>query len=93
MSLDRSYSPVVLADSWLAVCCAISNSPSLHRYSVMPVARRLWQPMRVAIPAASARRQIIRYTSACDIGRSDNAPCGPKLRRKGEEPRAIREAS
>jgi len=30
------------------------------RYSVMPVARKLWQPILVAMPASRARRRIMR---------------------------------
>jgi hypothetical protein len=41
--------PVVRADSWPAICCAISSLPPFWRYVGMPVARKLWQPMRVAI--------------------------------------------
>ena len=36
--------------SWLAICWAISSLPQLRRYSMMPVARKLWQPIFVSMP-------------------------------------------
>ncbi len=40
----------------------------------MPVARKLWQPMRMQMPAASAQRPITRKTSPCPIGLPDKRP-------------------
>lgn len=37
--------------------------PPFFRYAVIPVARNVWQPIFVLMPAASARRPIMRYTS------------------------------
>ena len=51
---------VVRELSWLAICWAISSLPPFRRYSVMPVARKLWQPIFVSMPASRARRPIIR---------------------------------
>jgi toxin ParE1/3/4 len=49
----------------------------LRRYSVMPVARKLWQPMRMQMPTASAQRPITRKTSPCAIGLLDKRPARP----------------
>jgi hypothetical protein len=35
----------VRALSWFAICCAISNLPPFRKYSVMPVARKVWHPI------------------------------------------------
>jgi hypothetical protein len=37
-----------------------ANSAGPRGNSVIPVARKVWQPIRVRIPASSARRRIIR---------------------------------
>ena len=39
----RSYSFVVLADSWAAILWACSSLPLQDRYAVIPVARKVWQ--------------------------------------------------
>ena len=46
----------------LVVCHLLCNfePPPFFRYSVMPVARKLWQPTLVPMPAAKALRPIIR---------------------------------
>jgi hypothetical protein len=46
----------VRALSWFAICCAISSLPPFRKYSVMPVARKVWHPIFVLMPASSARR-------------------------------------
>jgi hypothetical protein len=44
--------------AWFAVCAAFSSVPPFFRYAVIPVARKLWLPSLVSIPAAAARRPI-----------------------------------
>lgn len=47
--------------SWFAICWATLSFPPFRRYSVTPVAGRLWYPIRVGILAALAQRQIMYY--------------------------------
>ena len=43
-------------EMWLAMAAAFSSVPPFLRYAVIPVARKVWLPTRVAMPAALARR-------------------------------------
>jgi hypothetical protein len=38
--------------------------PLFFRYAVMPVARKVWFPILVLMPASTARQPIMRYMSA-----------------------------
>jgi len=64
----------VCGDSWLAMCCAISSLPLFFRYAVMPVARNVWFPIRVLMPAPAARR-----ASCCHMARSASVPVFPAV--------------
>src|ERR1700694_2320737 len=45
----------------------------------MPVARKVWQPIAAAMPAAAARRRIIRQASGWLIGLADSVvPLWPR---------------
>jgi hypothetical protein len=45
----------------------------------MPVARNVWQPIASAMPAAAARRRIMRQASGWLIGLSESAlPLWPR---------------
>jgi hypothetical protein len=46
-------------EAWFAIAAAFSSVPPFLRYAVIPVARKLWLPSLVAMPAAAARRPII----------------------------------
>jgi hypothetical protein len=46
----------VRVDAWFAIAAAFSSVPPFLRYAVIPVARKLWLPSLVAMPAAAARR-------------------------------------
>jgi hypothetical protein len=48
----------------------------------MPVARKVWQPISVLIPAASARRRIIRQTSDWSRALPVSSPDRPRVVRK-----------
>jgi hypothetical protein len=45
----------VRVEAWFAIRAAFSSVPPLFRYAVMPVARKVWLPTRVATPAALPR--------------------------------------
>jgi arginine exporter protein ArgO len=52
---------------------------------VIPVARKVWQPIGAAIPAATARRRIIRQASGWLIGLSERAlPLWPRAVRNSQ---------
>ena len=59
------------ADSWPAICCATSSLPPFCRYVVMPVARKLWQLIFVAMPAArlGAESSCGRWPGVGECGR------------------------
>jgi len=66
MSSDlRSYNCLVRMLAWLAMVAARSGVPPFFRYAVIPVARKVWLPIRVAIPAQVARR---RNRPGIDLG-------------------------
>lgn len=43
----------------------------------MPVARNVWQPMAVSMPASAARRRTMRHTSLRVTGRPESSPVLP----------------
>ncbi|MGH9422348.1 MAG: hypothetical protein ACRD3J_20395, partial [Thermoanaerobaculia bacterium] len=45
---------------------------------VMPVARKVWQPIGVGIPASRARRRIICHACGCERGLSDSGRFGER---------------
>jgi hypothetical protein len=47
---------------------------------VIPVARRVWQPIGAAIPAAAARRRIMRQASGWLMGRDCSIDAVPAAR-------------
>ena len=48
---------------------------------MIPMARKVWQPIGAAMPAAAARRRIIRLASGWLIGLSESAlPLWPRAR-------------
>ena len=72
---------VVRADSGLAIRWAASIFP---RYSVIPVARKLWRHILDLMPPARARLASLRCTSRSSIGRSESLPEQPRTFRKGQ---------
>jgi hypothetical protein len=46
-------------EAWLAMAAAFSSVPPFLRYAMIPVARNVWLPILVAMPAQAARRRII----------------------------------
>jgi len=46
------------------VAAAFSSVPPFFRYAVMHVARKLWLPIFVSMPAVAARRRIMAWALA-----------------------------
>ena len=52
---------------------------------MIPVVRKVWQPIGAAMPAAAARRRVIRQASGWLIGLSDNVlPLWPRTVRNSQ---------
>jgi len=63
---------------------AFSSVPPLADRRGIPVARKLWQPMRVLRSASEARHRIIWQASMRYLGLSVSTPVRPAAERKGE---------
>ncbi len=50
-----------------AICLAVSRRPPFLRWAVMPVARKLWLPMRVLMPAAPEAGSVLSLGSPAPI--------------------------
>ena len=46
--------------AWFAICAAFSSVPPFFKYAVIPVARKLWLPSRIAILTASGTQPAAR---------------------------------
>src|SRR3954471_9257386 len=68
----RSGEAAPAAQRRLPAGFAYSSTPPLSRQAVIPVARNEWLPIGVRMPAAAARRRIMRQASGCSIGCSVN---------------------
>ena len=53
----------------MAMCCAASSVPLFFKYAVMPVARKVWLPILVLMPASNHLQ-----ASCCHMGLRVSSP-------------------